>query len=419
VTLSYQINYADSTTQSGTVVVPDWFNVNPYALALGGRVSVANSSFNAVGTENPRLYSVDIAVEKTSTPIQSVQLDYASGNGHATIFALSGTAGAVKPIFEVQPWSTNAFASATAELIATVSGTEPITLQWQREVNGNYTAVNNGGTVSGANTSTLSFSDLTLADGGNYRLLASNTAGLSTSVVTTLNVLSDKLDVTAPGDTVLIVNGTTPANEPVENAIEDTTSKYLNFGTDGNTDAGFTGPVGLEVTPVMGSTVVTGMRIYTANDAVDRDPADYKLEGSNDGATYTVISSGPLALPAARNAAGLALDPLTLANQEVNFANTAGYTSYRLTFTNVKNNAAANSMQIGEIELLGEAGTGTPQGPTLVVVRSGANVTVSWDGPGTLQATTELSNPQWTDVGPTNPASIPTTGNHQFFRVER
>src|SRR5690606_20480086 len=152
VTVSYQINYTDSTTQTGQILIPDWFNVTPYAFAVRGRVHVDNGSFSAVNTENPRLYAVDIAVDKTTTPIASVELTHVSGNGHATSFALSGTAGAVKPIFESQPWSTNALAGTTAELIATVSGTAPITFQWQREVNGNFVTVENSATVNGAST---------------------------------------------------------------------------------------------------------------------------------------------------------------------------------------------------------------------------------------------------------------------------
>ena len=420
VTLNYTINHADSSVQTGSIVIPDWFNVTPFAFPLRGRVHVGNGSFNAVDTENPRLYSVDIAVERTSSPITSVQLDYASGNGHAAIFAVSGTAGAVRPIFDVQPWSTNAFVATTAELIATVSGTAPITLQWQREVNGAYVNVTNGGAVSGANTGTLSFSNLGLNDAGNFILVASNAAGSSTSLVTRLNVYSDKPDITSPSDEATMVGGTAPANEPAANAIDDTTSKYLNFGTDGNTTAGFTGPVGLVVTPVAGSTVVTGLRVYTANDAVDRDPIDYTLEGSNNGGeSFTTISSGALALPAGRNAAALELSPLTQPNYEVNFANAAGYTTYRLTFTNVKNNTAANSMQIGEIELLGTPGTGTPQGPTLQIARSGTGVTISWEEPGTLQATPTLNNPDWTTVTSDSPATLETTGDHRFFRVVR
>jgi hypothetical protein len=419
VTLSYEITHSDNSVQTGTLVIPDWFNVNPYAFTPRGRVDVGNGGFSAVNTENPRLYSIDLAVERTSTPITRIALTYAEGNGHATIVALSGTAGAVRPIFDVQPAAALAFEATSAQLTATVSGTAPITFQWQREVNGAYVNVSNNATITGANTATLSFSNLNRTNGGNYILIASNAGGSSTSLVTRLTVLSSALDVTSPSDTVTSVGGNSPDNEPVTNAIDDTTSKYLNFGADGNQDNPYVGPSGLVVTPAVGSTVVTGLRIYTANDAEDRDPADFKLEGSTDGTTFTVIASGALALPSGRNDAGLALDPLTQQLQEVDFANTAGYTTYRLTFTNVKNNANVNSMQIGEIELLGTTGTGTPQGPRLQIAHSGANVTISWDGGGTLQATSDLNNPQWTTVEGTSPVTVPTTGTARFFRVVR
>jgi hypothetical protein len=57
------------------------------------------------------------------------------------------------------------------------------------------------------------------------------------------------VDVTTPGDPITSFGGNSPANEPVANAINNTTSKYLNFGTDGDTSAPFVGPVGLIVTP--------------------------------------------------------------------------------------------------------------------------------------------------------------------------
>jgi hypothetical protein len=47
--------------------------------------------------------------------------------------------------------------------------------------------------------------------------------------------------------------------------------------------APFVGPVGIVVQPAIGNTIVTALRIYTANDADGRDPANYVLEGSIDG----------------------------------------------------------------------------------------------------------------------------------------
>ena len=91
---------------------------------------------------------------------------------------------------------------------------------------------------------------------------------------------------------------------------------------------------------------MTGVRFYPANDAVERDPASFVLEGSPTGADgpWVYITNGDLALPDARNAGGdLAIEP-TLPNQTVFFANPSAYVSYRVTFPTVKDAAAANSM---------------------------------------------------------------------------
>jgi hypothetical protein len=158
-------------------------------------------------------------------------------------------------------------------------------------------------------------------------------------------------DVTTPGDPIELVNGVNdgdgdagppPMTEGVENAINNVQQKYLNFLDLGS---GFT------VTPALGSgvggTIVTGLRLYTANDAEERDPASYLLEGSTTGAAgpFATISQGALALPTGRN--DLPGNPpidLTFDFQELFFANTSAYTTYRLTFPTLRNAAAANSM---------------------------------------------------------------------------
>jgi hypothetical protein len=167
-------------------------------------------------------------------------------------------------------------------------------------------------------------------------------------------------DVTRPGDAIVIVNGqddgdgtintgglNPPAAEGVEHAIDNFGAKYLNF-LDLNS--------GFVVTPSIGRTLVSGIRLWTANDSEPRDPASYKIEGSVNGPNgpWTVIAQGPLALPVGRNTGGnVALTGSNL--QDVYFTNTTPYTSYRVTFPTLKQAtaAAANSMQIAEVDLLG------------------------------------------------------------------
>lgn len=63
-----------------------------------------------------------------------------------------------------------------------------------------------------------------------------------------------------------------PANESPDHAIDGVGQKYLNFGRE---DSRFI------VTPSSGSSVVTSLKFWTANDAEPRDPASYELWGTN------------------------------------------------------------------------------------------------------------------------------------------
>jgi hypothetical protein len=338
------------------------------------------------------------------------------GAGHAVIFAVSGATGSVSPIFDVQPVSISAFVGSNASLSATVSGSQPITYKWMAGTNG--ASVVDGGTISGATTSTLTFNGISLTNAGSYLLVASNVSGVSTSLVANVNVLSTNVDVTSPSDTIVAVDGTSPAAEVVAMAIDDTTSKYLNFGLDGDQAAPFVGPVGLIVTPAAGPTVVVGLRIYTANDAVERDPIDYKLDGSNDGTNFVAIASGSLSLPDGRNPGAQPLDPLAQFNQEVLFTNGNSYTDYRLLFSHVKNDATANSVQIGEVEFLGTVGQATtPQ--VSIAKNADGTITISSSIAGTLESTVNLSSsPTWQNEGAINTTVTVTPSEaHKFYRV--
>ncbi|MCZ7635841.1 MAG: hypothetical protein M5U12_07210 [Verrucomicrobia bacterium] len=217
-------------------------------------------------------------------------------------------------------------------------------------------------------------------------------------------------DVTMPGDWIVTSNSDdrSPAAERVPNAIDNNVlTKYLNFGNDTDQAPPFVGPVGLTVKPGAGASVVTGLAFTSANDAPERDPAAYKLEGSNDGTTFTLISEGPVGPFRAR-----------FIRQEIGFANTVAYTTYRLSIPSVANNATANSMQFAEVELLG-----TVVAPKFTAVTHNANgsVTVQWKGGGTLQAAPSLAGP-WQDVpGATSPYTFnpAETGPVLFGRIKK
>jgi hypothetical protein len=425
VTIAYTVNHADGSTDTGTFTSPDWFNgLNP-AFTPNGRVDVGNGGLADVGSGNPRLYAIDITTGNTTSPITSIDLSLQSGGGHAAILAVSGATGNVGPAVIGQPGSLRLFEGSPAQFDVNVSGTLPLTYTWQVQSNGTFVNLANGGTISGADTASLAISAANLANDATYQLVVKNSSGSATSAPVNLTVYSATPVVTSPGDTIEAVGGTSPAAEPVEMAIDQTTQKYLNYGTDGDQAAPFAGPAGFIVTPTQGSdvagTVVTAIRFYTANDAPERDPADYKLEGSNDGTNFALIAAGPLALPDGRNTAGAGLDPTGQNAQEVRFSNSTPYKSYRVLFTNVKNNAAANSMQIGEVELLGTVET-SAAAQLSVARNSDGTLTISSPVAGTLQSTTALAGngpgTGWTDEGTIDGSvTVPASANAKFYRL--
>ena len=273
-----------------------WFNSVPVALTNHGRVNVENGGFDAVDTDNPRLYSVAVAVTNAQSGRQH-RAHYGSGTGHALVLALSGTTGSLSPIIDVQPTSVSAFSGNPVNLGIAASGTGALQFQWQRETNGTFVNLSNGAGFAGVTTTNLAISSAASDQAGSYRVIVSNPSGSTTSQVVSINVLSNGTDVTSADDQITSFGGTSPAAEMVANAVDKTTAKYPNFGTDNDQVSPFVGPVGLIITPASGSSTVTGLRVFTANDAPERDPIDYKLEGSNDVRPSRRSPPGPCPCP--------------------------------------------------------------------------------------------------------------------------
>lgn len=154
-------------------------------------------------------------------------------------------------------------------------------------------------------------------------------------------------DVTQPTDFIVATSGNSPDNEGVENAIDNRPdTKYLNFD---KLNAGFT------VTPAAGLSVVTGLRLTSANDAPERDPTSFVLLGSQDDAVYSEIARGSIPSFPAR------FTPV-----EVAFTNRTAYQHYRLLFPTVQDADAAVAVQIAEVELLGWVGAIPPSFAELI-----------------------------------------------------
>ncbi|MCP4449861.1 MAG: hypothetical protein GY809_00245, partial [Planctomycetes bacterium] len=107
---------------------------------------------------------------------------------------------------------------------------------------------------------------------------------------------------------------------------------------------------GYQITPMVGSTVVTGLTLTTANDAENRDPITFELSGSTAGidGPYTLIAAGDVV-----DFAGETAWPrFTKTETAIEFANTAAYTHYQIVFPTLRGEAES-LMQIAEVELIG------------------------------------------------------------------
>ena len=361
ITVGVVVIHQDGTMETNYFNSQDWFNGVPAAFTSNGRINLDNGVIDVLNAGNPRLYEAQFPLTDTTSPVTGAILLWTTNNNpdinsRFVVLAVSGTAGAVAPIITVQPVSVTVSAGANASFTVGVVGTGPFTYQWQAAgATGVYTNLTDGGVVSGSSTATLSLNAVTTDSSGvSFRAVISNASGSVNSGVAILTVYSTLANQATPGDTIVNYpsSTTSPGAEGVVHAIDGNTQKWLNFGLNGGSP--YLGPAGCVWTPLNGSTIISGIRIFTANDATERDPANFILEGSNDGGShYSLIASNLISLPDTRNAAGAAIDMTTQAFGEVDFHNTTAYTVYRLTFTLVKNNAGANSFQLGEVQFLG------------------------------------------------------------------
>jgi hypothetical protein len=384
---------------------------------------------------NIRLYDVQFVVTNSSgliTNIALVTTNVGAWTQTASILAVAGNGGAAASITQpialvtdsatgfTNRYSTNGNAFAAANLITNTAiandinftkawqGTNNVTLyvsnrlgnavsyQWKRAPLGGgwrdiylsfdlSTFANvTGPNIAGATSNVLTISNATLADTGDYVVVASNPYGSYTSFVASVLIMNTNGSVLigqANGDVITKYTFDTDSATAAEffgAASDQVAQKWLSRGTGTNGFGGqpipfgtvpFAGPAGYIVTPVSGASFVNTIRFYCANDSAGRDPRDYSLEGSNDGGgTWTPITSGQLLgtlmLPVGRGGTGAAaLNPTANPLMEVNFANANSYKSYRITITNNIEPFATPLMQIAEIQLLG---TFVPAPPTWV-----------------------------------------------------
>jgi hypothetical protein len=155
------------------------------------------------------------------------------------------------------------------------------------------------------------------------------------------------------GPTTFTVNGDYGGDgtqEPPANALDGSpANKYFCHAQNETKDPGV--DTGLLITPKIGSSIVTALQFYTANDMADRDPLTVTLEGSSDPQAVTegfkdfrLIYEGT---------SGLDLDPdRGNAGLQISFTNSNAYKTYRLLIT--KTRAKTDATQYGEVILFGK-----------------------------------------------------------------
>jgi hypothetical protein len=458
--INVQVNFNDGSSETHILSALDWFSGGSSTVWFNnGRVAADTGALNNInappsgvssntpaGNAAPFIYSGDIALTTTNKPVTGVLLSYQGGtftnsNGRTAIFAVSGAAAPVPPAVAGVPTENlpngtngqvNAYPGDTVTFTidpTTIVGTPPFNIQWQTDggtvpsVFTNF--VDNGTAVMGSQTTTLTLANVQAGSTRLIRVLAGNNSGSNASAAILFTVAEPTnaaiSNIFTPGDPISLLSspvglpGTTPGTEGVTHAIDgllgSDPGKYLNFG--GNGGAPFLGPIGFVATPSAGASIVTGIQLYTANDTATggsnlqvpssaRDPKDMGLYGSNDGGKtwHFIYGNSALTPPTGRNAGSSApYNVTTNYMQQILFTNTSTYFTYMWMVTNVFNDAANNSMQIGEVVLLGSVNPAFGAGyPTVSAPASARSYLTNGNGVGPNSVTITAS------VGGASPA---------------
>jgi len=125
----------------------------------------------------------------------SYQVMVSNQHGSVTSSNATLTVG-LPPAITAQPESQIRLLGETATFSAGVTGTPPFSCQWFL----NDAPLSDSGRISGATNTSLTITDLQLADAGTYVEVISNAYGTATSSNAVLTVVPRPVCVTAPGD---------------------------------------------------------------------------------------------------------------------------------------------------------------------------------------------------------------------------
>jgi len=194
-------NVAGSITSSYavlTVIVPPLITQQPQSLSVNpGSTAVFTVGVNTNSTP-PLSYQwyfngTNMLTNATSATLTLTNVQPGQAGNYSVVVAnVAGSLNSsnavltlnVPPVITQQPVNVTTNAGGSATFSVTATGTPPPSFQWRK--NGSNLA--NGGNVSGANSSTLTLTNVTQQDAGIYSVLASNIAGSVTSLYAVLRV---------------------------------------------------------------------------------------------------------------------------------------------------------------------------------------------------------------------------------------
>jgi hypothetical protein len=156
--------------------VPDVFRsviVNGTGLVAG-----SNYTFATLNTMFPTNFPA----------VWTMQNGVTNSTGSGSILVLSNAV----PLITTQPQSVTNRGQQTAQLRVVAAGGAPLSYQWRAGAVGSgvFTNVVNGGNISGATNNTLTITNLSAANAGDYVVVVTNSAGAATSVVAHITVIS-------------------------------------------------------------------------------------------------------------------------------------------------------------------------------------------------------------------------------------
>lgn len=306
-----------------TLTLPNSPNVRIFAASLGQNTTADTIAVGTPGTKNQLPWAdagPDRVVNTDSAGIATVVLD-ATGSADADgqIVSYAWSTNGVQ--FASGAQSGAAFSPGIYECILTVTDNEGGTSYDQVEITV-LSRLKATISASPTNSSTVPLTvDFNGSASGGGTILAWDMTDDLTGTIT--------------------AQGEHPANEMATNAFDNTTAtKWLDYATNyPSTRASW---LQYKFANAQQPSV-TDYTITSANDAVERDPAAWRLLGSNNGGTnWTTLDARTNQVFASR-----------FLKQSYVVTNPAPFNVYRLQIDRVANPGAANSVQLSEFELLG------------------------------------------------------------------